>query len=115
METAWSGKPDSQCCIQDIFPFAEQLSCMGMRKALEKILGSDACPRREEAMEVKLAQTRTSCDRPQVWLLSVMFIEVADDACNTFVIIHAVIMPQQDSGRHPILAAFWADTASSDP
>ena len=41
----------------------------------------------------------------QIGLLSVMFVEIANNAGDTFVVTHGVIVPLPDSRSHPILAA----------
>jgi hypothetical protein len=43
-------------------------------------------------MKVMLTQTNMPGERCQVWLVGVAFIQIPDDACDPFVIVHGGIL-----------------------
>src|ERR1700722_6803533 len=97
MQTAWAGKPGIQSSIQNAFGVPQHFSRVSEGETLEKILRRNGRPRREQTMEVMLAQTDTPGERRQVRLVGVAFIQIPDDARNPFVIVHMGTLPWGDN------------------
>jgi len=104
MQSSRTGKAGFQRDIQNAVPDAKQFLRVREREALAKILGRDACPRREQAMKMELAQARTFGQRRQIRLLDVALIQKTDDLGDALVIIHDLTLPRDDGHSHPILA-----------
>jgi hypothetical protein len=85
------------------------------RKALEKVLGADACPTREKPVKMELAQSCALCQRSQVRLLCVVLVKVAKNARNAFVITHVSIVASDRWHSHPFLAPTWPRKSSRLP
>ena len=93
MQSARPGQTGFQSGIQNIFAGAEQFLRVREREALEKILGRDARPRREEAMKMERVQARAPGQSRQIGLFDVALIQKTDDLGDALVIIHVLTLP----------------------
>jgi len=72
---------------------------------LEEIFWRDARPGGEQPVKMKRAQPDVLGQSGQVRLLGVAFIQVPDDAGNSFIIVHAANLSLKSHRAHPVLAA----------
>jgi hypothetical protein len=88
VEPAWPGQTSAEGGVENTLSLAEQFPGVIQGEILEKILGSDARPRRKEPVKMGGAESDMAGEHGEVGLIGVMLIKIGNDPSNTFVIVH---------------------------